>query len=879
MWIEGSVTVGQGAAGPFMLLERLFVPAHWLDSLQLALATEIMKRSGHAVPLANVSSPKGRPSAGSRYLFGSNFMRSGFLQHRSPGKRRGRSSLRGWSPSLEIMEPRVLLAGDILASIQGTVFHDVSRNGSATGAPTINGATVRLFRDSGNLQFDNGASTGDDVLVGTLMTGANGRYQFEDLSPGIYFVQANPVAGLLLPTNSAVRRIEIPASALSGRQGPFVDSFDIGRQIVSDPPFAQVTQRSSFDGALSHILGGERDVAVDTTTGILSVAINNAQPGLLEFESTPAGGGTLKLVWDGDNSGQFSPTGLANRDLTDGGQWTALEVGAVALQGSATGKLRVFSNAGRASEFSWTLPTASGNGTPLVVDFEQFQAVIGLGADFSAVGAVELEIVTSPGSSGEVDFVRLVGPTPFAADFGLLTAADLRVTVENAPAVIAGQSLIYTFLVANQGPSNTSNVQLEANLPVELSLIAVTPSQGSAQVTGQLVRAHLGNLASGQSATVQVHVSVSVTAAGTITTTATVSGPDFDPQLNNNTANPVVLVQRTIPSGNLPPRLDLNGLLAGLDLDLLVPAGVGSAPAVDPDTLEITDPDSDLMQSAVVLLVKDASTKPFPPDMLRVDVSGTSITAAFDPVSGALTLSGPGTLAEYQRVLRSLRFDHPLRGYEVMTQVLLLTISDGQVSSPTAQSRLTLDRFVIVAIILHADAASIPIPVPSAVVNGQPALGGVDAGGMGGDRFAAYGLGGSAAPSAKPSPLGVDAAIAGLDDFGTGGDRLDRILEYLADGDAAQMIALDSGDEIVPRQAVLKPAIASIPVASPAVVATIPVLPVERAPESELERPSSWLQWLPFIPLVAIPAFVYRHYWWLLWRKRKDSGPRQSQPS
>ena len=68
----------------------------------------------------------------------------------------------------ELLETKVLLTANMLGLIQGIVFNDVSGNGLSVGDPMLNAASVQLYRDGGNLVFDDGNA--DDTLIGSMTT-------------------------------------------------------------------------------------------------------------------------------------------------------------------------------------------------------------------------------------------------------------------------------------------------------------------------------------------------------------------------------------------------------------------------------------------------------------------------------------------------------------------------------------------------------------------------------------------------------------------------------------------------------------------------------------------------------------------------------------
>jgi collagen type XII alpha len=83
--------------------------------------------------------------------------------------------------------------------------------------------------------------------------------------------------------------------------------------------------------------------------------------------------------------------------------------------------------------------------------------------------------------------------------------ADLAVTKTGSPnPVVAGAKLTYLLTVRNNGPATATDVALTDQLPPEVSLVTVTPSQGSYQEQNGVLTCNLGTLTNGASATVTV---------------------------------------------------------------------------------------------------------------------------------------------------------------------------------------------------------------------------------------------------------------------------------------------------------------------------------------------------------------------------------------
>lgn len=125
--------------------------------------------------------------------------------------------------------------------------------------------------------------------------------------------------------------------------------------------------------------------------------------------------------------------------------------------------------------------------------------------------------------------------------------ADLSITKSNRPdPVVIGNNLTYILTVRNNGPSPATGVVVTDTLPVVVTLLSSSATQGTCSGPG-VVTCNVGNLANGASATITIVVKT--IRDGTIGNTADVTGNETDPNLNNNTATQVTTV---IPSPTPP---------------------------------------------------------------------------------------------------------------------------------------------------------------------------------------------------------------------------------------------------------------------------------------------------------------------------------------
>jgi uncharacterized repeat protein (TIGR01451 family) len=141
-----------------------------------------------------------------------------------------------------------------------------------------------------------------------------------------------------------------------------------------------------------------------------------------------------------------------------------------------------------------------------------------------------------------------------------LRQSDLSVAliVSNA-APLEAASIVYTITVTNNGPDAASTVQINDLLPAGVTYVSDVPSQGSYDdTTGDW---YVGNIANGDSVTLQINVTVDAgTAGSTITNTASVTyATQDDPTSANNTASVDITPVNSNLSTSTKTGVDLNG--------------------------------------------------------------------------------------------------------------------------------------------------------------------------------------------------------------------------------------------------------------------------------------------------------------------------------
>jgi large repetitive protein len=453
-----------------------------------------------------------------------------FLKTIFRAPRKNRHKPRGFA--FEPLETRALLASDF-GAISGLIYRDATGNGFTAGEE-VAGATVNLYSDDGDGVFE---PAGDDAPATADVTDASGRYRFDGLSAGSYWIEqpAQTVGSLILSSqNSAL--ITVSALEAQGIVPATIDDYtETGPLVNAGPPVGT----KDFDVATAaSALGDERDLLVEFTSGGDGETVElEAIAGALSFDASLTAQGRYVSVWDGiDGDGEtINFAGLSNHDLTSGGAATAIRLFAGVDQAGATARIRVFTDADNWSEQTIPIPNAVSN--ELIFRFSSFaQGGAASGpANFASVNAIELQIDTSVNATdGQVTVVETLGPTVKTQDF--TNPADLSLTKEvNIANPDVGQNVIFTITVTNAGPGAANNVVVTDTLPAGLQFVSATPSQGTFEVISGTWS--VGSIDAGDNATLQIEATA--TSGTSQNNDAEVTDVDeFDPDStpDNNTA-------------------------------------------------------------------------------------------------------------------------------------------------------------------------------------------------------------------------------------------------------------------------------------------------------------------------------------------------------
>jgi uncharacterized repeat protein (TIGR01451 family) len=127
-----------------------------------------------------------------------------------------------------------------------------------------------------------------------------------------------------------------------------------------------------------------------------------------------------------------------------------------------------------------------------------------------------------------------------------INGEDLGIAVSASPATLqVGQTVTYTEIVTNLGPSTNGAVLVTNVLSSRLGQLAVLQPANNYAITNNVVVFNLGTLGAGQAETLTL--TAVAQSAGTANNRATVFSADFDTNLANNSALATVTITATLP--------------------------------------------------------------------------------------------------------------------------------------------------------------------------------------------------------------------------------------------------------------------------------------------------------------------------------------------
>ncbi|GAB5518060.1 MAG: hypothetical protein RhofKO_03110 [Rhodothermales bacterium] len=332
------------------------------------------------------------------------------------------------------------------ASVGDKLFDDKNRNGiQDANEPGIDGVRVRLFACDGN-----GDITGP--ALATQNTSNGGMYTFANLNPGKYAVHFDLPAGFQFTTQDAGNDDAKDSDVDNTGK---TDCFDLAAGENNDKVDAGVFEKAKLGDKLFNDLN---------QNGIQ----DNGEPGI--------NGVTVKL-YACDNNGSITGGVLDTQQTANGGKYlfTGLDAGTYAV---------VFD---LPNGFVFTTQNAGNNE--------------GKDSDVDANGVSDCFDLAAGQAERRVD-AGVYEPAPQKIDL------ELTKTV-NDPAPELNDVITFTLTLVNKGPVTATNIFVEDVLPNGLSYTGDNGgSKGSTVVTGPVIQWKGFDLATNETATLEIMVSV-----------------------------------------------------------------------------------------------------------------------------------------------------------------------------------------------------------------------------------------------------------------------------------------------------------------------------------------------------------------------------------
>lgn len=364
----------------------------------------------------------------------------------------------------------------------------------------------------------------------------------------------------------------------SEAQSIVIDPFTTNQAslLLTFPP-AGTTASSSV--AAGDVIGGERDMRVNLTAGVIAGNSLSAvvSSGFFSYSQDATIAGSGELVWDGaDGSATLNPTGLGGLDLTNGGTQDALLLDVEFDDLPVNVTIEVFTDAGNASSVTLATPGLIFTPTAFILPYSSFVTTLGTGADFTDVGAVRLTLgsnVTAP--DVVIDLLQTTS----------LVNAPKTVAIQNDVDgdgnADPGDTLRYTILVTNPddaSDASATGVVFTNPAPLNTALVvgSVTTTQGTV-TTGNTggdtsVAVNIGTITDGGVVTVTFDVIINnplpagvtqITCQGLVTSDTIPTGVPTDDPGQPGPADPTVIPVSASPAISAPKTgvlfVDVNG--------------------------------------------------------------------------------------------------------------------------------------------------------------------------------------------------------------------------------------------------------------------------------------------------------------------------------
>ncbi len=149
----------------------------------------------------------------------------------------------------------------------------------------------------------------------------------------------------------------------------------------------------------------------------------------------------------------------------------------------------------------------------------------------------------------------------------------------------------------------------------------------------------------------------------------------------------------TRDAGTVAPQIDLNGYEEGANIDATFVEGAEEpASLLDAARASIVDPDSTYLFGAKIVLTERPDAFK---ETLDVSLEGTSLRATFEEGSSQITITGTGSIEEYERVLSTLTYFNSSELCDLSSRVVSISVYDGAYWSEEAYVNVAIQATVL----------------------------------------------------------------------------------------------------------------------------------------------------------------------------------------
>jgi uncharacterized repeat protein (TIGR01451 family) len=530
-------------------------------------------------------------------------------------------------------------------SIQATAPAGVTSGPILVSSPdgayltTTNSTTTNFYATPGISGFSptTGRPGTNVIVTGTNFLGATAIH-FGSTVATDFTVLSNGAVRVSVPVGAqtGMIRVDAPAGGRLTTSNFVVQPTVFGFSPGFGPPTTSITITGAnflgttsvqFNGLASPSVTGvtfgqlTATVPASATTGPITVNTTNGSSTSLTLFYVPASitgftptnsapGTTVKIT--GNNFAGASAVTFNGQPAQSFVISNNTTIGAVVPAGVSTGPISVTTPAGT------VISAGLFYAPPAIISFSPTHGLPGTnvvltGANFLGATAVKFNglaaqsfvvsnnttisaIVPNNATTGPITVIAPAGTNTTAASFVLDYSSDLSLTLTNAPnPVFIGSNLVYTFVIANNGPFAAPNVVLTNTLPASVTFKSATASQGTLNTSGNPITGSLGSIPNGGQ--VSVTITVVPQATGTITDTATVASDYPDPAPANNTASttatvlplPLLSIQLSPPN---QIKVSWPVALTNFGLEFKSSLGAANSWSNDPTTPVISGPDN-----------------------------------------------------------------------------------------------------------------------------------------------------------------------------------------------------------------------------------------------------------------------------------------------